>query len=77
MRNKDGVQRGSVLDLPQCNDPLTPGKAAVPGVERRALKDAETLTKIPDTANFVPTRSRCLPRCAVCRADRLARCVTP
>lgn len=48
MRNKDGVQRGSVLDLPQYSgDPLTPGKAAVPGVERRALKDAETLTKIP------------------------------
>lgn len=48
MRNKDGVQRGSVEDLPMYpGDPLTPGKASVPGVTRLALKDAETLTKIP------------------------------
>ena len=48
MRNKDGVQRGSVEDLPMYpGDPLTPGRASVPGVPRLALKDAETLTKIP------------------------------
>ena len=48
MRNKDGVQRGSVQDLPLYpGDPLTPGKASVPGTPRLAIKDAETLTKIP------------------------------
>ncbi|MEQ1730435.1 MAG: transferrin receptor-like dimerization domain-containing protein [Vicinamibacterales bacterium] len=48
MRNKDGVQRGSALDLPMYSgDPLTPGKPAIPGTARLALKDAETLTKIP------------------------------
>ena len=32
MRSKDGVQRGSVMDLPTYSgDPLTPGAAAVPG----------------------------------------------
>jgi N-acetylated-alpha-linked acidic dipeptidase len=48
MRNRDGVQRGSVLDLPQYSgDPLTPGTAAVPGAKRIDLKDARTLTTIP------------------------------
>jgi len=48
MRNKDGVQRGSVIDLPMYpGDPLTPGTASVPGAKRLELKDAETLTKIP------------------------------
>jgi N-acetylated-alpha-linked acidic dipeptidase len=48
MRNKDGVQRGSVLDLPvYSGDPLTPGVAAVAGAKRLDLKDAQTLTKIP------------------------------
>jgi N-acetylated-alpha-linked acidic dipeptidase len=48
MRSRDGVQRGSVLDLPQYSgDPLTPRVAALPGAARRALKDAETLTTIP------------------------------
>ena len=48
MRNKDGVQRGSVEDLPMYpGDPLTPGKPSIPGVARLAVKDAETLTKIP------------------------------
>ncbi len=48
MRNKDGVQRGSVEDLPQYpGDPLTPGTASVPGAKRIDIKDAQTLTKIP------------------------------
>ena len=48
MRNANGVQRGSVMDLPTYSgDPLTPGVAAVPGAPRLALKDAPTLTRIP------------------------------
>lgn len=48
MRNRDGVQRGSVMDLPMYSgDPLTPGVAAVPGAPRLALKDAQTITTIP------------------------------
>lgn len=48
MRNKDGVQRGSVLDLPMYSgDPLTPGTPSVAGAKRLDLKDAQTLTKIP------------------------------
>ncbi len=48
MRSKDGVQRGSVLDLPQYSgDPLTPGTASVAGAKRLDLKDAQTLTTIP------------------------------
>jgi N-acetylated-alpha-linked acidic dipeptidase len=48
MRNANGVQRGSVMDLPTyAGDPLTPGVAAVPGARRLAIEDAPTLTKIP------------------------------
>ena len=48
MRNRDGVQRGSVMDLPiYPGDPLTPGVAAIPGAKRLAIADAPTLTKIP------------------------------
>ncbi len=48
MRNKDGVQRGSVMDLPTYSgDPLTPGVAARPGAARLAVKDAATITTIP------------------------------
>jgi N-acetylated-alpha-linked acidic dipeptidase len=48
MRNANGVQRGSVMDLPTYSgDPLTPGVAAVPGAARLALEDAATLTRIP------------------------------
>ena len=47
-RPKDGVQRGSVLDMPTYpGDPLTPGIGAVPGAKRLDRKDAITIMKIP------------------------------
>jgi N-acetylated-alpha-linked acidic dipeptidase len=48
MRNKDGVQRGSVMDMPTYpGDPLTPGVGATADATRLPLKDATTITKIP------------------------------
>ncbi|MBZ5541008.1 MAG: M28 family metallopeptidase [Acidobacteriia bacterium] len=48
MRPKDGVQRGSVEDMPLYpGDPLTPGVGATKNAKRLELKDAPTLTKIP------------------------------
>jgi N-acetylated-alpha-linked acidic dipeptidase len=48
MRNADGVQRGSVMDMPvHAGDPLTPGVGATPDARRLDLTDAVTLTKIP------------------------------
>ncbi|MEO6655011.1 MAG: M28 family metallopeptidase [Pyrinomonadaceae bacterium] len=47
-RNENGVQRGSVMDMPLYpGDPLTKGIGAVKGAPRINRKDAETLTKIP------------------------------
>jgi N-acetylated-alpha-linked acidic dipeptidase len=47
-RNENGVQRGSVADMPLYpGDPLTPGVAARGDVKRLAIKDAPTITKIP------------------------------
>ena len=47
-RPKDGVQRGSVLDMPTYpGDPLTPGVGASPGAKRLDPKDAITIMKIP------------------------------
>ena len=47
-RNENGVQRGSVMDMPVFpGDPLTPGVGATKNAKRLALKDATTLTKIP------------------------------
>ncbi|MEO8620179.1 MAG: transferrin receptor-like dimerization domain-containing protein [bacterium] len=47
-RPKDGVQRGSVLDMPTYpGDPLTPGVGATPGAKRLDRKDAITIMKIP------------------------------
>ena len=47
-RPRDGVQRGSVMDMPiYPGDPLTPGVGATPGAKRLALADAKTITKIP------------------------------
>jgi N-acetylated-alpha-linked acidic dipeptidase len=47
-RPKDGVQRGSVADMPiYPGDPLTPGIGATKNAKRLAIKDAQTITKIP------------------------------
>jgi N-acetylated-alpha-linked acidic dipeptidase len=47
-RPKDGVQRGSVMDMPTYpGDPLTPDVGAVPGAKRLDRKDAITIMKIP------------------------------
>ena len=48
MRNKDGVQRGSVMDMPTYpGDPLTPGVGATANAQRLDVKEVTTLTKIP------------------------------
>jgi N-acetylated-alpha-linked acidic dipeptidase len=48
MRNENGVQRGSVADMPLYpGDPLTPGVAAKGDVKRLSVKDCPTITKIP------------------------------
>ena len=47
-RPPDGVQRGSVMDMPLYpGDPLTPGIGATPGAKRLAMKDVQVFTKIP------------------------------
>jgi len=47
-RNDNGVQRGSVMDMPlHPGDPLTKGIGATKNAKRIDRKDAETLTKIP------------------------------
>jgi len=48
MRNENGVERGSVLDMTiYPGDPLTPGVGAKGDVKRLAIKDSPTITKIP------------------------------
>jgi N-acetylated-alpha-linked acidic dipeptidase len=48
MRPPQGVQRGSVSDAPLYpGDPLTPGVGSVPGAKRLAIKDAQSIMKIP------------------------------
>lgn len=47
-RNENGVQRGSVMDMPLYpGDPLTKGIGATKNAKRINRKNAETLTKIP------------------------------
>ncbi len=47
-RPADGVQRGSVLDMPvHPGDPLTPGIGATQEAKRLAIADAKTILKIP------------------------------
>ncbi len=48
MRPAQGVQRGSVADMPiYPGDPLTPGVGATKNAKRLALAQAATITKIP------------------------------
>lgn len=48
MRNPNGVQRGSVADIPLYpGDPLTPGVGATASAKRLEVKDAPTIAKIP------------------------------
>ncbi len=48
MRPSDGVQRGSVMDMPVYpGDPQTPGLGAVEGVKLIPRDQVETITKIP------------------------------
>lgn len=47
-RPPEGVQRGSVLDMPVYpGDPLTPGIGSTPDAKRLPLKDVQVFTKIP------------------------------
>ncbi len=47
-RPRDGVQRGSVMDMPTYpGDPLTPGVGATSDAKRLPLNEVKTLTKIP------------------------------
>src|SRR6267154_757903 len=47
-RPRDGVQRGSVADMPiYPGDPLTPGVGATKNAKRLKIEDAPTITKIP------------------------------
>jgi N-acetylated-alpha-linked acidic dipeptidase len=48
MRPVDGVQRGSVMDMPVYpGDPQTPGVGSVEGVKLIPIDQVETITKIP------------------------------
>jgi len=48
LRNRNGVQRGSVMDMPVYpGDPLTPGVGATKDAKRLPISEAVTLTKIP------------------------------
>lgn len=47
-RPRDGVQRGSVMDMPTYpGDPATPGIGAVDGAKRLPLNEITTITKVP------------------------------
>ncbi len=47
-RNENGVQRGSVMDMPiHPGDPLTPGIGSTKQAQRLARADAKTILKIP------------------------------
>lgn len=47
-KNKYGIQRGSVMDMPMApGDPLTPGYGATDDAKRIPISEAKTLTKIP------------------------------
>ena len=61
MRNQNGAQRGSVMDMPLFpGDPLTPGIGAKPDGQRLAIKDAPTITKIPVLRFLMVMPNHCL-----------------
>ncbi|MBZ5606893.1 MAG: M28 family peptidase [Acidobacteriia bacterium] len=48
LRPPDGVQRGSVMDMPlYVGDPLSPGWASEPGSKRLSISEAKSLMTIP------------------------------
>ncbi len=48
MRPWEGVQRGSIMDMPLYpGDPLSPGWASEPGARKLSIAEAATLAKIP------------------------------
>ena len=48
MRPPQGVQRGSVMDMPTYpGDPLSPGWASVPGAKKLPMNEVKTLSPIP------------------------------
>lgn len=48
MRNPDGVQRGSAMDMPRYpGDPLSPGWASEPGARKLAMNEVTTIEPIP------------------------------
>ncbi len=48
MRPSEGVQRGSVMDMPVYpGDPQTPGVGAKPGVKLIPMEEVQTITKVP------------------------------
>ena len=69
MRNKDGVQRGSVMDMLQYpGDPLTPGVAAVPGATAPRAGRRADHHEDSGAADLVWRRA------AAARSDDRARC---
>lgn len=59
MRPEQGVQRGSIMDMPlHIGDPLSPGWASEPGSRRLPISEAKTLMTIPVLPISWATRSR-------------------
>lgn len=79
-RPADGVQRGSVMDLPVYpGDPLTPGVGATADAKRLPIAEARTVLKYPCCRSHMPTRSRCSLRSKArsCQRRGAARCQSP
>ena len=77
-RPSQGVQRGSVLDLPVApGDPLTPGVGATANAKRLKLEQAKTILKIPVMPISYARRAaaaRCARRAGRSAAAGAARC---
>src|SRR5439155_390893 len=58
-RPPDGVQRGSLMDMPlYTGDPLTPGLGATKEAKRLDLKDVKVFAKIPSPARWRCSKKR-------------------